>query len=217
MGNIKDLSNERFGRLLVIGYAGKDKEGRALWKCLCDCGNEKIVKSRDLVRGYTRSCGCLWSEAKERGREKAHSMRRKHGLSHTRLYHIWRKAIARCCDVNDPQYRNYGARGIFFFKPWKDSFEEFVSWAINSGYSDELQIDRVDNDKSYSPENCRWVTQEENANNKRTNRRITVGDETHTLAEWSRIVGISSSAIRKRLMRGWSEQVAIETPLRKKG
>lgn len=213
MAKIKDLTGKRFGRLTVVSFSGKDDEGRALWSCRCDCGNIRVIKASYLSRGKTKSCGCLWEETKRKGREKARLLKRKHGLSGTRLYNIWKNAISRCNDSSDPKYASYGARGITFYEPWIEHFEYFFEWAMRNGYSDGLQIDRIDNEKGYSPDNCRWVTQTENANNKRTNRCITVNGETHTLAEWARIKRISSSAIRRRLILGWSEERAIETPI----
>ena len=120
---------------------------------------------------------------------------------------------ARCVDPNSHKYHAYGGRGIKVCDEWLNSFESFYEWAMANGYQKDLSIDRIDNDGNYYPENCRWVTQKEQANNTRKNRLLTYNEETHTVAEWATIVGITKAALYHRLSRGWSVKEALTTPM----
>ena len=118
-----------------------------------------------------------------------------------RIYKIWQSMRNRCYNTNSELYRLWGGRGITICEEWKD-FEVFRAWAISHGYSDDLSIDRIDNNGNYSPDNCRWATDIQQSNNRRDNVRITVGDETHTIAEWSYITGIPRDRLYKRIKYG---------------
>jgi len=140
----------------------------------------------------------------------------KHGQCKTRLYNIWGNMIWRCENPKASIYYLYGGRGITVCEEWRKDFKTFWIWANNNGYSDELSLDRIDNDKGYSPDNCRWATQIEQSNNKRTNQRITINGETHTIAEWARIAGILKTTLRERIQRGWTgERLLIKTSEKK--
>ena len=117
---------------------------------------------------------------------------------------------SRCYNPSSTSYKNYGARGITVDAVWEHDFIAFKNWAIENGYSDELTIDRIDVDGNYEPSNCRWATYEQQANNKRNNHLITYNNETHTIAEWSRITGIKYDTIERRINRSkWSVEKAL--------
>lgn len=138
----------------------------------------------------------------------------KHGMSNTRLFHIWQNMKKRCHCETYRDYHRYGGRGIKVCDEWRNDFLIFYNWAINNGYKEKLQIDRIDVNGNYSPNNCRWVTFVQQQNNRRNNRWITYNNETHTLAEWAKKVGINRHALGERLNRyGWSFEKAITTPL----
>lgn len=133
----------------------------------------------------------------------------RHGMAGTRLHHIWKTMKQRCYNPNTANYKNYGGRGIEVCEEWKNSFENFYSWAIKSGYTDDLTIDRVKVDEGYNPSNCRWSTYKEQSNNKTNSRVIEFNGETRTLAEWSDKTGIKNATIWARLKSGWSVEDAL--------
>lgn len=158
----KNLTGSVFNRLTVIDWAGRTAKGDLLWRCKCECGTERIVLARSLTSGVTRSCGCL-------SRDTAIETNTSHGLSRTAIYHAWVAMIARCEDQNHKAYKNYGGRGIKVCKRWKESVAHFVS-DMGPRPSKQHTLDRIDNNGDYCPENCRWVTWDIQANNKRKAR-----------------------------------------------
>ena len=198
-----DLTGKKFGRLTVIGRANNSKAGRVMWLCKCDCGRIKKnpVCTHDLKRGAVRSCGCLYYETnKERNKV--------HGDTRTRLYNIWCGMKARC-----QKHPRYVSLGITVCDEWKD-YSIFKEWAMNAGYSDELSIDRIDPYKGYSPYNCRWATMLEQQNNRTDNVHIVFEGKMYTLAELSRLLGISAATIRNRIKNGWNtEDLGIKPDL----
>lgn len=205
----KDLSGEKFGRWTVIGEAEpKIWEGRRIrrWNCQCECGTQRAVLEGTLVKGKSKSCGCFHSEImKEVGRRQI-----THGMSDTRLYAIYKHMICRCYNENDIRYDRYGGRGIAVSDEWSN-FENFMVWAYDNGYNDDLSIDRIDTNGNYSPDNCRWATKIEQANNKSNNRTYTFNGETHTIAEWARITDMPYKKLWKRFYAGWSVERALTT------
>lgn len=163
MGKLIDLTGQRFGRLTVIERAGSDNFGEATWICKCDCGVKKEIRGKDLRSGHTRSCGCLCIEA-------SITRETKHGGKGTRLYNVWKTMKDRCHNQNSKNFEDYGGRGITVCDEWKHDFAAFRDWALANGYAEGLTIDRKDNDKGYSPENCRWATYSQQRKNQRPRR-----------------------------------------------
>lgn len=198
----------RFGRLVVesVRRERRGKRDMIIARCRCDCGTVKDVFWQALADRRVKSCGCLHRAlAAERGRR----LLTRHGDSHTRLYGIFMNMKERCYNHRHVHYANYGGRGIGICDEWRGDFAAFREWAMSHGYDDTLSIDRIDNDRGYSPDNCRWVDAKTQCNNRRTNRMLTVGERTHTMAEWARLTGIRKSTILRRLERGWSAARAV--------
>lgn len=157
MGKKLNLIGERFERLLVVDVA-PNRGAKTYWLCKCDCGNLKEVATDSLRKGEIKSCGCYAQDFfKEK---KAHSVRG------TRLYCCWQGIKRRCLNPNSKAYKWYGARGITMCTEWVNSFPAFRDWAYANGYAENLEIDRIDNDGNYTPDNCRWVTHKVNCNNR---------------------------------------------------
>lgn len=129
-----------------------------------------------------------------------------HGKCGTRLYNIFQGMKKRCYNKHRKDFYEYGGRGITICKEWLDDFMTFYDWAINNGYDDTLTIDRVDNNKAYSPDNCRWVDIKTQSNNTRKNVYLTYDGETMTLAEWSRKLNINRNTLKARHRKGWSDK-----------
>ena len=210
MAVVKDLSGQKFGRLIAIKCVGRTKNGNATWLCKCDCGNEKVVSSWSLRSNKTKSCGCIKDEQR-----KAQGTHHETGQNRTRLYGIWSGMKTRCYNKNQANaYKKYGARGITVCDEWRSSYEAFRDWSISSGYRDDLTIDRIDFNGPYCPENCRWISVKEQNNNRRDNHILTFNGETKTMAEWTELAGFGRTVIQHRLQRGWSVEKALTTPTR---
>lgn len=203
---------DKFTRLTVMKQLDDyiDKSGRKdkRWLCLCECGNEKIVRGSYLSGKVTRSCGCLRSEkSSERLKNTV-----KHGFAGTRIYHTWRLMIDRCENTNNKSYKNYGGKGIKVCAEWKN-VENFVNWSKAHGYADNLTIDRIDSKKDYSPDNCRWVDRKTQNNNTSRNHLLTYNGKTQTLAQWSEETGINYGCLKTRINKlGWSVEKSLTTP-----
>jgi hypothetical protein len=198
-----DLTGLKFGKLVVIkrklGY--KDKPLKR-WICECTCENKTIVdvEERRLIDGTVISCGCISPESSTRMKKNMTT----NGYSKERLYRIWRGMKKRCHDENDHAYYNYGARGISVCEEWISDYPKFREWALNNGYADDLTIDRIDNDEGYNPDNCRWFTKGQQADNRRVVRQIEINGEKKTITEWAKFSGIPRKLIESRIAEGWS-------------
>lgn len=208
MGN-NDLSGKKFGRLSVIEFAGRDKHRHLLWRCVCECGNERLVAKNNLLSGRTVSCGCYASE-------RASNQLRKHGMFSSRFYSVWHDMMRRCYNKNDVHYNRYGGRGISVCEEWHD-VRNFVAWCEQKNPDSGMTIDRIDNDSGYSPDNCRFVSLKDNQNNRSSNRNLEFHGETKTVTQWAEKTGIPASVIYSRLDKlGWSVEKALTTPSRRK-
>lgn len=207
MAKLKDITGQKFGKWTVLEH--KEKRGQAhYWLCKCECGNTAIVRGGSLAQGTSKSCGCV-------GRQKTIERSTKHGGYGTRLYRIWDDMKARCYNHNSISYPNYGAKGITVCEEWKN-FKTFMDWALANGYNDKLTIDRIDYNKGYTADNCRWITMMEQSNNRSNNHYITYNGETLTMVQWARKLNISYNLLCQRMSRGWTFEKAILTPKRKK-
>lgn len=266
----KDLSGQKFGRLTVIEFAGI-KNHCATWRCMCECGNERIVSANNLKNGHTKSCGCynraivhslakdltgqkfnswtvirrvayksnriMWHCKCECGNERdlssgqltsGHSkscgcekkkvlaqLRTTHGMRETRLYEIYQGVLKRCFNKNCHAYPLYGGAGVTVASEWlgTNGFENFVKWAFDNGYSDELTLDRYPNQKgNYEPSNCRWATMKQQNNNRKSNVYITRDGIIHTMSEWCDIFGLNYGTVNSRRQHGWSEDRLFDPP-----
>lgn len=195
---IDDLTGKRFGNLLVVELIPRNYNDPVKWICKCDCGNERICSSDDLkYEGVTKCKVCTRDSLNKR---------------YPRLVRIYANMKQRCTNPNHDSYAVYGGKGVTICDEWMNSFDAFAEWAINNGYEDGLSIDRIDNEGNYEPSNCRWATRFEQANNTSQNVNITYNGETHSVAEWSRILNIHNSTLANRLKHGWSVKEAFETP-----
>jgi len=213
MGKFIDLTGKKFGRLIVIKRDGLTNSGSIKWQCKCDCGCVKTVDGDPLRRGVLLSCGCLQ-------KEKAGNMLRKHGMYKSRFYNIWRHIKSRCNDVNVLEYKWYGKRGITYDKRWEkfenfrdDMYESYLKHAKEFGEK-QTTIDRIDNNRNYCKENCKWATMKEQALNTSRNHYLTYKGDTKTISEWSEKVGINKACIGSRIRLGWSVKKALTTPIK---
>lgn len=135
-----------------------------------------------------------------------------------RLYHIWRGIKQRCYSTKDYHYKWYGGKGITMCDDWYLSYEDFVDWAIKSGYEDNLSIDRINVNGNYEPENCRWVNAKQQANNRSNNQTITFGGITHTLQEWCELTEYTYRVLYyRKVICGWEDEKILTTPMQKRG
>jgi hypothetical protein len=214
-----NIAGNKYGKLTAISYQGNDKHGKAVWLCRCECGNEKFFVGCDLRSNKIASCGCL---QKELASEYCRKNKSKHKMCDTRIYSIWVHLKERCISKKSDNFKNYGGRGITICDKWLD-FEGFYE-DMGRSYEEHIKIfgenntsiDRIDNNKSYMKDNCKWSTLIEQSNNKRNNKHILYNGETMTLAEASRKFKINYDALLKRLKKGWSAEKALLTPIRKK-
>ena len=194
MPKLIDLTGKKFGKLTVIRYS-HSKNNHRYWMCRCECGKEVSVITSSLKTGNTKSCGCMQN-------------RPKHNESRTKLYSVWNGIRQRCNNKNSKHYKNYGGRGITVCEEWDNSYESFREWALNNGYKQGLEVDRIDNDKGYYPENCRLTTHKQQQSNKRTNRMIEFNGETKTLSQWAEYIGIKPNSLLYRI-RDHGEEKAL--------
>lgn len=164
MPNRIDITGQRFGRLVALSYDHTNSSKKAVWKCLCDCGNYHYVTAKDLRSGNTKSCGCSKVE-------RARQMKYKDDRCKDRLYGVWTTMIKRCYNEHCKTYKYYGGRGIVICDEWL-KYPNFKNWAYLNGYDEsapkwQCTIDRIDCNGNYTPDNCRWVSMDIQRKNKR--------------------------------------------------
>lgn len=203
---------EKHNRLTAIRPATVEEiEYRGYWMFACDCGKKVIAKAWTVSSGKQKSCGCYH---REESSQRAKCQFTKHGLGGTRLYRIWKSMKTRCYNPESKSYKDYGGRGIGICDLWVSNFSAFYDWALSHGYTDELTIDRIDNEKGYSPENCRWLSQAGQALNKRTSKHYEFNGRFWNIKELSDFYGIKESTLRDRLASGWTIERAVYEPVR---
>jgi hypothetical protein len=193
-----DLTNQRFGRLTVLEYAGLRK-GKGFWLCACDCGTKKKVAAMLLRCRKTTSCGCYRAELMS-------LTKRKHGMSHSCEWNSYSSMISRCCNVRDPKYSYYGGRGIRICAEWRKSFTAF--YRDMGPRPAGTSLDRIDVNGNYEPSNCRWARPIQQARNTTRTIYYTCNGETKCLAEWADTLGVPRPTAYKRHKKGLAfEQV----------
>jgi hypothetical protein len=209
--NFKDLTGKRFGRFLVLKFAGRymwrGKIKGSQWICECDCGVVKTCGGSELKSGNTVSCGCYYNEI--RGKSTI-----THGMCRSRFYNIFSGIIKR---TFDKRYKNYGGRGIQClwcnFESFRDDMYPSYLQHVNKFGEKNTTIDRIDNNGNYCKENCRWSTYKEQNLNKRTNHLLTFNGLTDSIGGWSEKMGWSDWVIGNRIRRGWSIERTLTTPI----
>ena len=207
--NFKDITNQKFGRLKVLGYAGNYE-----WWCKCECGKVKRIRSGNLRGNTTKSCGCLNSEMRSKTAIKTLTT---NGLSKHPLYKTWSDMIQRCYNKNNNTYPKYGGRGIRVCKRWKDPIKGPKRFIKDMGPkpSPSHSIDRYPKQKgNYEPGNCRWATKRQQASNRMSNRIVTWKGKKYILARLIRKLNkqgysLTYNSVMGRLNRGWSLKKAI--------
>ena len=209
---MKNLINKRFGRLLVLSKSEiRTKDNRTQWNCVCSCGNKVLAENRTLTSGKKKSCGCLKLDSSLKNIKGVSN--KTHNMSRTRIYKIWNALVQRCKTKSNQRYSSYGGRGITVCQEWY-KFENFYRDMKNS-YKDNLTIDRIDNNKGYSKENCRWATNKQQSRNKRDNFYVTYNKETKSLVEWCEELNLNYGTIHARLkVYKWSVEKAFTEPYR---
>jgi hypothetical protein len=199
MGQLIDLTGQRFGRLTVIKKHGINKHRQVQWLCQCDCGNLCTPLGMCLRKNNTRSCGCL-------AKKSIALVNYKHGMAKTPIYRIWRSMMQRCYDINSHSYKNYGGRGIFVCKSWHD-FEKFYEDMRDRPKGKSLE--RLNNNVLYAPENVIWANNIQQANNRRSNVILEYQGRKQTMQQWSDEVGLKIQTVWARLKRGWTVERAL--------
>ena len=205
MGKGNNLEGFINGKLTGIKFLYRNNNRNNVWLAKCECGNEIEITSSKLKNRDSNESMCNECLKEYRLSQKSEWYGASRiGNKNKRLYDIWSHMRRRCNDINDKDYMLYGGRGIVVYNEWNE-FSVFYKWALNSGYNDTLEIDRIDVNGNYEPSNCRWATRIEQCNNTRNNRVYTFNNETLTLKQWCDKLNLNYSTINSRINRGnWS-------------
>lgn len=200
-----NIVGKRFGRLTVLSYS-HNKGYTKYFLCKCDCGNQKIIAKNALTRGKQISCGCA--------RKERIANLNKLPDGYCRLGKIFRSMKYRCYNQSSNHYHRYGGRGIKICDEWLSDIDSFRKWSIDNGYADGLTIDRIDNDGDYSPDNCRWITREEQLNNTSRSVMLSYDGKTQTMTQWAKELNMPTSTLFNRLkVLGWSAERSLSEPI----
>lgn len=200
-----DMVGHRYGKLTVLEVVGPNEKAHSYWiRCRCDCGVVRDFNKSSVISGATRSCGC-YRKAHARVEHIRHGM----GNGDNRLYGIWRNIKSHCYNPNDRAYARYGAKGITMCDEWRTDFMAFHTWSMTHGYEDTLTMDRIDLTKGYGPDNCRWVTRRQQANNTSRNRIYEYDGKRMTVAQWAEHTGIRYHTLIARLNSGYPPEIAF--------
>lgn len=204
------MTGMKIGKLTVVKRAENTKQNKTQWLCQCDCGNLLIVPRRRLIdSGSTRSC----KECLRKQQSMAHTT---HGMKNTRLYRIWSGMKDRTCNSKSKYWNRYGGRGVYLCDEWKNDFLTFKTWSYANGYSDNLTLDRINNNDGYTPNNCRWVSYKVQENNRSNNRCLMFNGATKTISQWADDLGLDRRIISSRIYHGWSiERALTQAPKRR--
>lgn len=185
-----DLSGLRVGNFVVLNLHHSDEYRHKFYQCKCDCGTV-FVKRDDMIKNAKH-------KACNNCKRKRNDMV-KHNKSNTKLYRIYYGMKQRCNNPSAREYHNYGGRGIKVCDEWENDFSSFYNWSIGNGYTIGLQLDRINNDENYEPNNCRWVTPIINSNNKRTCVYFEYNGKKLSINQWSRELGINKNTLWRYL------------------
>ena len=202
------MIGQKFNRWTVIATSDIRKNNRPAHLCRCDCGTEKVLLLSMLKNGSSKSCGCY-------NREQSSKKHKTHGLTKMPIYTVWKNMLKRCLYEGSKDYYLYGARGISVCDRWL-KFQNFFDDIGDVPFA-LAQLDRIDCDGNYEPDNCRWSTATENMRNRRGNNYITFEGETHCVTEWEEKCGMPRNMITTRLKAGWDLFKAMNTPPKKTG
>lgn len=206
MSKAVDMTGKRFGSLTAIRCTGeRNAANNLIWEFRCDCGETLVFDGHDARSGKRHTCVTC-----SQRRSQASCV--THGMSYTSEWKTWREMKTRCYNQRSTSYPNYGGRGIRICERWLESFDNFFADMGQRPLG--MSIDRRDTNGDYSPENCRWATVIEQANNKRNSVRVTIGGVTKNVHEWAAVSGIRATTLYQRVQAGWAEHMLL-SPLQK--
>lgn len=191
---ILDITGRKFGMLTALRFSDR-KNGSTYWIFLCDCGKEKRIISRNVITDNVKSCGC-------HKKEFLRNIATTHGMSKTHIYSVWRSMKSRCIKPSHISYINYGGRGIKVCDRWIKSFKNFFE-DMGSTYRKGLEIERINNNGNYEPDNCKWATEKEQGNNKRSNVILNHNGRKMTIKQWSEFLNINEATLYRRYYQKW--------------
>lgn len=199
-----DITGQKFNKLTAIKPAEYAMHGKCTkWYCQCECGNVAVVSYDHLKSGHTKSCGCLrqkYGKALQKGEQ--------HGMANTPLYKVWQAMKDRIYNKNNKYFHYYGGRGLTLCEEW-ESFSAFNKWAMENGYQKGLDLDRINNDLGYSPENCRWIPHAENLQNTRRKQEVVLDGKRVPVAEIAKRYNVPYNKVYQMNKRGLSGKQII--------